>query len=339
MSRVPAHDHSLDRWRHDHRFDHHDASAERRVSIVLALTLVTMAAEIAAGLAFNSMALLADGIHMGTHAGALGIAAFAYRYARSHHQNPQFSFGTGKVASLAGFASAILLAVIALLTAWEAVARLIAPSPIDYGAALAVAVLGLAVNLGSAAILGGNGHGHHDAHDHRHHDHGHGHHAHGHQAHGQSGHKHHDHNLRAAYVHVLADAATSLLAIVALLGGRWMGWMVLDPIVALIGCAVIASWAWGLVRDTSAVLLDRTRSLTLHDDIRKAIESDGDSEVADMHIWRVGARAHVAMVTVVTHQARTPDHYKSLIGRIADIDHVTVEVNRCVPDGIGAGRT
>jgi cation diffusion facilitator family transporter len=329
MSRVPAHDHSLDRWRHDHTFDRHDARAERRVTIVLALTLATMAAEIVAGLAFNSMALLADGIHMGTHAGALGIAAFAYRYARSHHENPQFSFGTGKVASLAGFASAILLAVVALLTAWEAVVRLIDPSPIDYGAALAVAVLGLAVNLGSAAILGG-GHVHHgEAHGHDH-----GHHDHAHHDHG-----HHDHNLRAAYVHVLADAATSVMAIVALVGGRWMGWMMLDPVVALIGCAVIASWAWSLVRDTSAVLLDRTRSLTLHDDIRKAIESDGDSEVADLHIWRVGARAHVAMISVVTHQARTPEHYKSLIGRIADIDHVTVEVNRCVPDGIGAGRT
>jgi cation diffusion facilitator family transporter len=336
MPMIPSHDHSIDRWQHDHSFDRPDARAERRVNIVLGLTMATMVAEIVAGLAFNSMALLADGIHMGTHAGALGIAAFAYRYARAHHENPQFSFGTGKVASLAGFASAVLLAVIALATAAEAVSRLINPSAINYQAALGVAVFGLVVNLASAALLGhghDDHHGHADHHGHDDHkDHGHDdHHDHGHHGHG-------DHNLRAAYVHVLADAATSVLAIAALIGGSWLGWSLLDPVVALVGCAVIASWAWGLVRDTSAVLLDRTRSLSIHEDIRKAIESDGDSEVADLHIWRVGIRAHVVVLTVVTHLGHTPDHYKGRIDHIADLDHVTVEVNRCVSEEIGVGR-
>lgn len=330
MPMIPTHDHSIGRWQHDHRFDLPDARAERRVNIVLGLTMATMVAEIVAGLAFNSMALLADGIHMGTHAGALGIAAFAYRYARAHHQNPQFSFGTGKVASLAGFASAVLLAAIALVTAGEAVSRLINPSAINYQAALGVAVFGLVVNLASAALLG---HGQNDHHGHdNHHDHAdHGRHDHGHHGHG-------DHNLRAAYMHVLADAATSVLAIVALIGGSWLGWSLLDPVVALVGCAVIGFWAWGLVRDTSAVLLDRTRSLSIHDDIRKAIEADGDSEVADLHIWRVGIRAHVVVMTVVTHLGHTPDHYKGRISHMADLDHITVEVNHCVAAEIGVGR-
>ena len=329
MRNTDDHDHSVERWRHDHSFDRPDAGAERRVVLVLGLTLVTMFAEIAAGLLFNSMALLADGIHMGTHAGALAIAAFAYRYARAHHENPLFSFGTGKVASLAGFASAILLAVIALLTAAEAVARLVSPAAIDYDAALLVAVVGLGVNLVSALLLG---HGHDHGHDHGHHhehDPGHGH------GHGRG---HGDHNLHAAYLHVLADAATSVLAIVALVGARFQGWVWLDPVVALVGCGVIAWWVVGLLRDTSAVLLDRARTLSLHEDIRKAVESDGDSEVTDLHVWRVGMRAQVAMLSVVTHQQRTPDHYKALIGRIPGLDHVTVEVNRCVPDGVGGDR-
>ena len=343
---IPSHDHSIDRWQHDHSFDQPDSRAERRVNIVLGLTIATMVAEIVAGLAFNSMALLADGIHMGTHAGALGIAAFAYRYARAHHQNPQFSFGTGKVASLAGFASAVLLAVIALATAAEALSRLVNPSAINYQAALGVAVFGLVVNLASAALLGhghDDHHGHHDHHgpdhqgpDHQGPDH---HEGHGHEdQHDHAPHGHGDHNLRAAYVHVLADAATSVLAIAALIGGSWLGWSRLDPVVALVGCGVIGSWAWGLVRDTSAVLLDRTRSLSIHDDIRKAIESDGDSEVADLHIWRVGIRAHVVVLTVVTHLGHTPDHYKGRISHMADLDHVTVEVNRCVTEEIGVGR-
>jgi cation diffusion facilitator family transporter len=327
MSEIPSHDHSVDRWRHDHVFDRHDARAERRVTLVLGLTIVTMGVEIAAGLVFNSMALLADGIHMGTHAGALGIAAFAYRYARTHHTNPEYSFGTGKVASLAGFASAVLLAVVALLTAAEAVGRLVSPVSIDYGAALVVAAVGLAVNLVSALLLkGGHDHGHgHD--DHAHHEHAH----HGHDhAHGAPSAM--DHNLKGAYLHVLADAATSVLAIVALLAGRELGWAWLDAVVAMVGCLLIAVWARGLLRETSAVLLDRVGSLGLQDRIRAAIEDDGDSEVTDIHLWRVGTRAHVAMVTIVTHLDRTPDHYRDLIGRIAEIDHVTVEVNRCVPD-------
>ena len=302
----------LDRWQHEHVFGTEARTAgERRTRWVIALTFVMMVAEIAGGLVFGSMALLADGWHMGTHAAALGVAAYAYAYARRHADDPRYSFGTGKVGALGGFASAVGLAVVALLVFGESAARLASPVEIHFDEAIAVAVAGLAVNLASAWLL-------------RAHDHGHGHH-HGHE----HGHQHHDHNLRGAYLHVLADALTSVLAIAALLTGKHLGWTWMDPAMGLVGAAVIARWSWGLLRDTSAVLLDAEVGAGTADAVRSAIEADADNRVTDLHLWRVGPRHLAAIVTVVTHHPRDPNHYKALLDHHGDLAHVTIEVYAC----------
>jgi cation diffusion facilitator family transporter len=250
----------------------HDANA-RRTQWVVALTVAMMVAEIAAGTWTGSMALLADGFHMATHAGALGVAALAYRYARRHQHDPRYSFGTGKVGDLAGFASALILAVFALGIAAESARRLIEPGPVAFAEATLVAVLGLVVNLVSAWLLMG---------DHRHHHHGAG------EDH------HHDHNLRAAYFHVLADALTSVLAIAALLAGRWLGWVWLDPVIGIVGALVIARWSLGLMRDTAAVLLDRADP-RLAATIETILREEGAAP-RDLHVWRIGPGAHAAIV-------------------------------------------
>ena len=310
------HNHSVEDWRHDHAFlgEHHGRN-ERRARLVIALTFIMMIAEVAAGLAFGSMALLADGMHMATHAGALALSAAAYAYARRHLHNPRYSFGTGKVGDLAGFSSAIILAVFALLIGWESVRRLAAPVAIDFIDATAVAVLGLVVNLASAWLL-------HDGHHHHHHRHEAGGdraaHAHGH---------HHDHNLRAAYFHVLADALTSVLAIAGLLAGRYFGWIWMDPAVGILGALVIARWSWGLMRDAGAVLLDAVPDTRLPDVIRSAIEA-GDARVTDLHVWRVGPSHNAVVLSVASHAPKPPGHYKSLIGDIHGLCHVTVEVEQ-----------
>jgi cation diffusion facilitator family transporter len=319
-------------WTHDHVFlgrDHH--RNERRTWLVVALTAVMMAVEIAAGLLFGSMALLADGLHMMTHAGALGIAAGAYAYARRHARDPSFTFGTGKVGDLASFASAIVLAMVALLVAYESAIRLYAPVPIRFDDAIAVAAVGLAVNLVSAWLLR-DGHHHHHAQDHAH-EHGHGP-EHGHD-HGR--HHHHidrDHNLRSAYLHVLADAATSVFAIAALLAGRLYGLVWLDPVMGLAGAILIGHWSIGLMRHAGAVLTDAVPDPHLAERIRERLET-GDDRLADLHLWRVGPGHTAVMVTIVSDKPQEPNHYKRQLRGLPSLSHVTVEVQRCPHD---AGR-
>jgi cation diffusion facilitator family transporter len=311
------HTHSIDRWRHHHIFlgaDH--VRNEWRTWIVVTLTAVMMVGEIVAGLAFGSMALLADGFHMATHAGALAIAALAYLYARRHARDERFTFGTGKLGELAGYSSAIILGVIALMIGFESLVRLTAPVGIRFDEAIAVAVLGLIVNLVSARVL-------HDicdrdGHDHHHHGHGHGHrHL-----------EHRDHNLRAAYLHVLTDALTSVLAIAGLLAGRFYGWLWMDPVMGIIGAVVIARWSWGLLGGAAAVLLDTIPDRALADRIQQALEADGD-RVADLHIWRVGPGHMAVIVSIVSDRPQSCAHYKSKLSQMADLSHVTVEVQGC----------
>jgi cation diffusion facilitator family transporter len=310
------------------------AKNERRTHLVIVLTAVMMALEIAAGLLFGSMALLADGWHMASHASALGIAALAYYLSRRHAHDPRFCFGTGKVGDLAAFSSALLLAGIALLMAYESTRRLIHPVTISFGEAIVVAVLGLAVNLVSALVLDqGDGHHHdRDAHDHDRH----GHHDHDHEDDDHDDHDHAahppvgrvvDHNLRAAYIHVMADALTSVLAIAALVLGRYLGWAFMDPLMGVVGAVVISRWSYGLLKDSGRVLLDMTPDPAVGDRIRQAIESSGDGRVTDLHLWRVGPGHWAAIISVVSAQNPPPDHFKSLLGRLSELSHVTVEVN------------
>jgi cation diffusion facilitator family transporter len=306
------HSHSIDPWTHDHVFlGHQHARNERRTWFVVALTAVMMVGEIVAGSFFGSMALLADGWHMATHAAALGISAAAYLFARQHARNSRFAFGTGKFGDLAAFSSAIILAMIALQVAYESAVRLVHPVPIAYGEAIAVAVLGLGVNLVSAWLL-------RDSHDHSHGD-------------GDPhAHPHHDNNLRAAYVHVLADAATSVLAIAALVAAMLARWVWADPAVGIIGSLVIASWAYGLIRDSGAVLLDVSADKKLERIIRDRMETRGD-RVTDLHLWQVGPGHRAAVISIVSDQPLPPATYKRRLGGLRGLCHVTVEVETC-PD-------
>jgi cation diffusion facilitator family transporter len=314
------HSHSIDQWTHDHVFlGSRHAHNERRTWFVVALTSAMMVGEIVAGSVFGSMALLADGWHMATHAAALGIAALAYLFARQHARNAHFAFGTGKFGDLAAFSSAIILAMIAVQIAWESAQRLVHPVPIAYSEAIAVAVLGLAVNLASAWLLRDDhdhGHGHSHSHGHSHHDHDH------------HGHHHRDNNLRAAYVHVLADAATSVLAIAALLTAMYSGWTWADPAVGLIGSIVIASWAYGLIRASGAVLLDVNPDKNLEMVIRDRIETKGD-RVTDLHLWQVGPGHRAAVISVVSDHPLPPATYKRRLSGLHGLSHVTVEVETC----------
>jgi cation diffusion facilitator family transporter len=313
------HSHSVEPWQHSHVFlgAGHDRH-ERRTWLVVALTAAMMVAEIVGGTLFRSMAVVADGWHMSTHAGALAIAALAYRFARRHARDPRFAFGTGKVGELAAFSSALLLALIALLVGYEAAQRLYAPVSINFTQATWLAVGGLVINLASAWLL---------ADDHHHHDEAHEHHDEHQHAHG--GH-HHDTNLRAAYVHVLADAMTSVLAIVALLAGRFYGWVWLDPVMALVGVCVILSWSYGLLRSAGAVLLDMQPDRKLPGRIRTALEVGGD-RVSDLHLWRLGPGHFGLIVAVVSDHPAEPAAYKRRLAGLSVLSHVTVEVHRC-PD-------
>jgi len=307
---------------HEHVFlgDDHDRNT-RRTWIVIGLTAVMMVIEITAGTIFGSMALVADGWHMSTHAAALLIAALAYGYARKNARNPRFTFGTGKIGDLAAFASAVILALIALLIGWESLVRLYSPVAIDFTQAIIVAAIGLAVNLASAFILGANhdhGHGHDHRHDHGHHDHPHPHeHAHG---------GHADNNLRAAYLHVLADALTSVLAIGALLAGSLFGWNWLDPAIGIVGALVIARWSWGLIRDAGRVLVDyNPASETLPEEIRSVVESAAD-RITDLHVWQVGPGRHAAIISIASAAPLPVATYKARLSAIDELAHVTVEV-------------
>jgi len=305
------HSHSIDQWTHDHIFlgAKHEHN-ERRTWFVVALTAAMMGGEIVAGWLSGSMALTADGWHMGTHAAALGIAGLAYLFARRQSGNAHFSFGTGKFGDLAAFTSAIILALIALQVAYESAVRLFQPVPIAYGEAISVAALGLVVNLTSAWLL-------RDEHDHHHHhDHHHGH------AH------HHDNNLRAAYVHVLADAATSILAIAALVVGMVAGWSWADPVVGIVGSIVIASWAYGLIKASGAVLLDVAADKNLETVIRDRLETKGD-RVTDLHLWQVGPGHRAAVISVVSDHPLPPAAYKRRLGGLHGLSHVTIEVETC----------
>ena len=293
---------------HEHVFlgSSHEENARRTLWVVL-LTLVMMVAEIAAGYLTGSMALLADGFHMATHAGALGIAAAAYAYAKRHARSPRFSFGTGKVGDLGGFASALILALVSLGIAIESVMRLLEPAEVQFGTATLIAIVGLVVNIVSALLLG---HGHSHDHDH---DHDHDHH-----------HSGHDNNLQSAYVHVLADALTSVLAIAALLAGRYLGWVWLDPVMGIVGAIVIARWAWSLMGVTAGVLLDQTDEHVAAE-IRELIEQAGDARITDLHVWRVGPEAHAAIVSVVGSSTTDADGIRERLKPVHEVSHLTVE--------------
>ncbi len=304
------HVNEIQQWQHSHTFGTEEIHrGERRTRWVIVLTFSMMILEIIAGIAFGSMALLADGWHMATHAAALGVAAFAYAYARRRANDRRYSFGTGKVGALAGFGSAVSLAVVALLVLAESVGRLASPVNIRFNEAIGVAVVGLVVNLVSALLL--RDHEHEEDHESDH---------------------HHDHNLRGAYLHVLADAVTSLLAIGALTVGKFLGWTWMDALTGILGSIVIARWSWGLLRDTSAVLLDSEVPDDRRRQIQAAIEADLDNRVSDLHLWRVGRRHIAAIVSIVTHKPRDPSHYKILLRQFDDLAHVTVEVHRCTDD-------
>lgn len=298
---------------HDHMFlgSAHDENAKRTLWVV-ALTVVMMIGEITAGYLTGSMALLADGFHMATHAGALGIAAVAYGYARRHASSQRYSFGTGKVGDLGGFASALILGLVALGIGVESVMRLLQPTDVQFGTATLIAVVGLVVNLVSALLLG---HGHSHGHDHD--DHGHAHHG-------------HDNNLKSAYVHVIADALTSVLAIVALLAGRYLGWVWLDPAMGIVGAIVIARWAWSLMGITAGVLLDQT-DMHIAEEIRELVEKPGDASITDLHVWRVGPQAHAAIVSVLGDATVNAENIRERLKPVHEVKHLTVEFR--LPDG------
>jgi cation diffusion facilitator family transporter len=309
------HGHSLEDWQHRHVFlgAGHDKH-ERQTWIVVGLTAAMMVAEIIAGSVYGSMALLADGWHMSTHAAALTIAALAYRLARRHAEDARFSFGTGKLGELAGFASAVILALIALVIAYESALRLFNPVSIRFDEAILVAFLGLTVNLVSAWLLSAGGNTGHDDHDHHaHHDH----HGHG-----------HDSNIRAAFAHVAADALTSVLAILALLGGRFYGWTWLDAVIGIVGALVILRWSYGLIISSAATLLDTVPDRQVAADILRSLEVGGD-RVGDLHLWRLGP-GHAGMIaSVISHNPQDPEVYKRRLSAIGGLSHITIEVHRC----------
>lgn len=301
-------------WKHDHVFDRGNAAGERGTRAVAYLTALMMVVEIVAGWWYNSMALLADGFHMSSHALAIGLSAFAYGAARRYVGDTRFAFGTWKVEILGGFASAVLLMAVVALMVFGSVERLIAPQPIHYLEAMVVAALGLLVNIASALILG---HAHHDDHDHHH---------------AGENHHHHDLNLKSAYVHVIADAATSVLAIAALAGGWLFGWPWLDPVMGLIGAMLVAVWARQLLADTGKVLLDREMDHPVVDEIREVVEANsiaGQTRIADLHVWRVGRASYSCAISLVTADPQlTADAVRGWLSVHEEIVHSTIEVNR-----------
>lgn len=295
---------ALNSHTHDHVFlgAAHEENAKRTLWVVM-LTVVMMVAEIVTGALTGSMALLADGFHMGTHVVALGIAAAAYAYAKRHANNPRYSFGTGKVGDLGGFASALILALVSLGIGVESVMRLFTPTDVQFGTATLIAVVGLGVNVVSALLLGqGQGHDH---------DHGHAHHG-------------HDNNFKSAYVHVIADALTSVLAIAALLAGRYLGWVWLDPVMGIVGAIVIARWAWTLMGTTAGVLLDQTDA-HVAEEIRELVEQPGDATITDLHVWRVGPDAHAAIVSVIGGATTDAERIRERLKPVHEVSHLTVE--------------
>lgn len=295
---------ALNSHTHEHVFlgSAHEENAKRTLWVVM-LTVVMMVAEVVTGALTGSMALLADGFHMGTHVVALGIAAAAYAYAKRHANNPRYSFGTGKVGDLGGFASALILALVSLGIGVESVMRLLTPTDVQFGTATLIAAVALGVNVVSALLLGqGQGHDH---------DHGHAHHG-------------HDNNFKSAYVHVIADALTSVLAIAALLAGRYLGWVWLDPVMGIVGAIVIARWAWTLMGTTAGVLLDQTDA-HVAEEIRELVEQPGDATITDLHVWRVGPDAHAAIVSVIGGATTDAERIRERLKPVHEVSHLTVE--------------
>uniref|UniRef100_UPI0040479596 cation diffusion facilitator family transporter n=1 Tax=Shewanella baltica TaxID=62322 RepID=UPI0040479596 len=359
--------HSLAQWQHSHEFSSQNRDGEKNTRYVLYLTVITMVAEIAAGTIYGSMALLADGWHMGTHAAAFMITLFAYSYARKHANDPAFAFGTGKVSVLGGYTSAIALGLVALVMLIESGMRLISPEQIHFNEAIFVAVIGLSVNVLSVFLLKDHhthdhGHGHSHAHDHQddhkdeyahahhncqahthdshahdesHHDHSHCQHEQDHQHAAEHEHKSqkahggHDHNLRAAYFHVLADALTSVLAIAALLFGKYMGLTWLDPIMGIVGAVIISRWSWGLIQQTSPILLDGGVKASLQRKVTQTIEAVTDHQVADLHLWRVSADHHAIMVSIVSHSPKDVSYFNQLLSQFPELAHITIELHTC----------
>lgn len=303
------HIYKLDEWQHHHHFNMENPQGERNTWKVISLTLVMMVIEIIAGLLFGSMALLADGFHMATHTFALGITAIAYYYSRKHSHDPRYSFGTGKIGVLGGYTSAIFLTLISFAMIFESSVRLFTPISIRFNEAIFVAIIGLVVNLVCAYLLHGNEIDHQHS-DHEHND-------------------HLDHNLRAAYLHVIADALTSVLAIVALITGKYFGWVWMDPIMGIVGAIVILKWAYSLVNQTGKILLDYNADKDLITKIKAILESDSDTRLTDIHAWKLGSQKYAAIVSIVTHYPKAPDYYKGLLKSLIDIVHLTVEVHTC----------
>ena len=320
------HTNTLNRLQHDHNFAVINRKGERRTRLVLALTFLTMILEIATGMMFGSMALLADGWHMGTHVAAFMITLFAYRYSRAHAHDQTFAFSSGKVGILGGFASSVALGVVALMMLIESGERILAPRIIQFDHALMVAGFGLFINFVCALLLKDShqyGHTHESPHGH---DHAH----------------LHDQNLKAAYFHVLADALTSVLAIIALFSGKVYGWNWLDPVMGIVGALIIARWSFSLMKETSPVLLDESIALKHKTAIKDIIESDADNRIADLHVWRVGPDHFAAIISVVSHHPKVPDYYKALLMQPQSLNqrsgglrlaHITVEVHHCHDKG------
>lgn len=316
------HTHNLSQWTHEHVFDSGNQAAERGTRAVMWITAVMMVIEVFAGWWFNSMALLADGWHMSSHAVAIGLSAFAYAAARRYAKDPRFAFGTWKIEVLGGFASAIFLLGVAAMMVFASAERIFSPQPIHYQEAIFIAVIGLIVNIVCAVILArahDHDHGHHHAHDHGH-DHG---------------HHHHDLNLKSAYLHVVADAATSVLAILALTGGWLYGWSWLDPIMGIVGAALVAIWAKNLLRQTGTVLLDREMDHPIVEEIREVVETgpeSGDTKISDLHVWRVGKGKYSCALSVVTHDTNlTPVRVRGQLALHDEIVHSTIEIHHCLP--------
>ncbi|SEJ08302.1 cation diffusion facilitator family transporter [Azotobacter beijerinckii] len=303
---------SLEGWRHSHVFDEGNPLAERNTRWAVVLTATMMVAEIVGGWLYNSMALLADGWHMSSHALALGLSVLAYAAARRFARDSRFAFGTWKIEVLGGYTSSIFLVGVAGLMLYQSVERLISPTPIHYDQAIAIAGVGLLVNLACAWLLK-DGHAHHHDHDHHHGSHDH----------------HHDLNLRSAYLHVLADAATSVLAILALIGGKFWGASWLDPVMGIVGAALVAVWAYGLLRDTGRVLLDAEMDAPVVAEIREVIdESPIKAAITDLHVWRVGKGKYACILSLVVTDAAEPDYFRRQLSIHEELVHVTVEVNQ-----------
>lgn len=317
------HHENLHLWQHTHTFGQElKRPGELRTLIAIGITGMMMVVEVVAGVLFGSMALLADGLHMASHAAALSVNAFAYAYARRHARNTQYSLGTGKVNALGGFSGAVLLAVFAIMMAWESFGRLIDPVEIIFNQAILVAVFGLIVNGICAFILGVDevpmclrGQGDHHGHQYHHHEHTHDH--------------DHDHNLKSAYLHVMADALTSVLAIFALLTAKYFGFIWMDPAMGIVGAILVALWSFGLLRTTSRVLLDQQGPESIRHKIRESIEQDKDSQVVDLHLWSIGTDLYAVVIVVVAHEPTTPDKYKTRIPSDLGLAHISIEVHKC----------